>query len=115
MHISDIKQLVRIRQDEYEPELEVIAHVTAYFDIASKRIVDDIPTLFETKFALTFVKELEKNLHEKLKLVGDSGLENCKRYVRDDPSTQRRREDLSRQLAILSKAEETVNRFNSSN
>jgi len=113
IHISDIHQLVRIHSDNYDPELDVIAHVVAYFDIASKRIIDDIPTLFETRFALLFAKDLAGNLHAKLKLTGDGGVEICKRYIRDEPETQKKREDLTRQIGILRDAEETVIRFHS--
>ena len=45
--ISSLKQLARIHQDEYDTELEVMAHVTAYFDIGSKRIIDDIPNIWK--------------------------------------------------------------------
>jgi Dynamin GTPase effector domain len=115
VHISDITQLVRIHTDAYEPELDVGAHVMAYFDIASKRIIDDIPTLFETKFALNFAADLSKNLHPKLRLVGEDGFEVCKRYVCDEPSTQKKRDDLTRHIGILKEAEETVIRFHTSN
>ena len=112
--LSSLKQLARIHHDEYDAELDVIAHVTAYFDIASKRIIVDIPMLFETNFALTFAEDLEKNLHEKLNLVGLRGLETCTRYVCDEPEIRKKRNDWSRQLGILKKAEQTVIKFHNS-
>lgn len=115
IHVSDITQLVGIHNDAYEPELEVGAHVMAYFDIASKRIIDDIPTLFETKFALNFAADLSKNLHPRLRLVGEDGFKICKRYVRDEPSTQKKRDDLTRHIGILKEAEKTLIRFHTSN
>jgi hypothetical protein len=115
VHISDITQLVRIHNDAYDPELDVGAHVMAYFDIASKRIVDDIPTMFETKFALNFAGDVSKSLHARLGLVGESGFDVCKRYVRDEPATHKKREDLTRHIGILQEAEETVIRFHTSN
>jgi hypothetical protein len=112
---SSLKQLARIHQDEYDPELDVIAHVTAYFDIASKRIIDDVPMIFETSFALTFTDKLEKNLHEKLNIAGSTGLENCQRYVCDEPEIRKKRSDWTRQLEVLKKAETKLIKFHSSN
>jgi hypothetical protein len=43
LHLSSAKDLLRIYVDEYQSELNVIAHVIAYFDISSKRLIDDIP------------------------------------------------------------------------
>lgn len=53
-HLSSLKQLARIHEDEFDVELDVIFYVTASFDVSSKRIIDDIPKLFETIFALHF-------------------------------------------------------------
>jgi len=46
-------------------------------------------------------------------LTGDGGVEICKRYIRDEPETQKKREDLTPQIGILRDAEETVIRFHS--
>jgi hypothetical protein len=111
IHVSSVKQLARIHEDEYDAELEVISHITAYFDIASKRIVDDIPKVFERIFAYNFGRELDKYLAKNLTLVGDGGVENCKRYIRDEPHIQSRRDELIRQKDILKKAISTVESF----
>jgi hypothetical protein len=113
--LSSLKQLSRIHRDEYDTELDVIAHVKSYFEVASKRIIDDIPMIFETSFAIAFARDLEKNLHEKLNLVGPNGLENCARYVRDEPEIQKKRKDWTRQLEILKKAETKLIKFHISN
>jgi len=109
--LSSLKQLVRIHHDEYDHELEVISHITAYFDISSKRLIDDIPKVFETVFAFYFGKELERNLAMNLKLVGDGGVETCKRYVQDEPDVQFKRDELVRQEGILKSALTTVDQF----
>jgi hypothetical protein len=111
VNIENMKQLARLSPDPYDSELEVIAHVLSYFDIASKRIIDDIPMVFENSFALTFAQELETKLQDQLGLIGTGGLEICARYATDEPDIQKRREDLTRQLGILRKAEETVHKF----
>jgi Dynamin GTPase effector domain len=106
-----MKQLARLQPDPYDSELEVIAHVLSYFEVASKRIIDDIPMVFENSFAFTFAQELETQLQDKLGLIGTGGLEIGARYAANESEIQKRREDLTRQLAILKKAEEMVYKF----
>jgi Dynamin GTPase effector domain len=115
INLSSMEQLARIHKDDYDAELEVIAHVKAYFEVASKRIIDDIPMIFETNFAISFAKNLETYLPEKLNLVGPGGLENCTRYVCDEPDIQKKRKDWTRQLEILKKAETKLIKFYISN
>ena len=111
IHLTSLRQLARLHADEFDAELDVISHVSAYFDIASQRIIDDIPQVFETIFALRFFNELKDNLASDLKLVGDGGLENCKRYVRDEPDIQMTRDKFDRQRRILKDALDTVDHF----
>ena len=111
VRISSAKQLARINSDEYDAELSVISHVAAYFELSSKRIVDDIPKVFETVFARDFGQGLGKSLKTTLQLVGERGVENCGRYVRDEPDIQSKRDDLTRQQEILKKALDTVHQF----
>jgi hypothetical protein len=111
LHLSSAKDLVRIYVDEYQSELDVIAHVIAYFDISSKRLIDDIPKIFESVFARKFGLELKESLTTKLDLVGDGSLELCSRYIRDEDNVQIQRADLTRQQEILIKAVDTVSRF----
>jgi len=108
IHMSSMKQLVRIHDDEYHAEMDVISHVAAYFDVSSKRIVDNVPMSFETVFARDFGKDLRRCLTTNLKLVGAHGVENCERYIRDEPNLRARRDELTRQLEILKSAMETV-------
>jgi len=109
--LSSLKQLARIHHDDYDEELEVISHITAYFDISSKRLIDDVPKLFETVFAFDLGQELERNLAMNLNLIGDGGVENCKRYIQDEPDVQFKRDELIRQEGILKSALRTVDQF----
>lgn len=111
LHLSSIKDLVRIYIDKHHTELEVIAHVVAYFDISSKRLIDDVPKIFETVFAHNFGVELKGKLIMKLGLVDEGSLEKCSGYVKDKDDIQVKRSDLTRQQDILIKAVETVDRF----
>jgi len=110
-HLSSSKELVRLHNDEYQAELDVISHVAAYFDVSSKRLIDDMPQVFETVFARGFGKELCNSLATKLKMVGERGLDSCARYVRDEPDIEARRHDLTRIRTILEKTKETIERF----
>ena len=110
--ISSTKQLARLHDpDEYEAELNVISEVLAYFEISSKRIIDVMPMIFETVFARNFQRDIRKVLTSKLGLVGEFGLENCARYVVDEPIVRMKREHLNERKATLSKALEILSQF----
>ena len=110
--ISSAKQLARLHDpDYYETELEVISQVLAYFELASQRIMDVVPMIFETVFARDFSHEIRKELTSSLKLVGDFGLENCAKFAKEEPDTQLRREDLNKRKDILSRAVTVVHQF----
>jgi hypothetical protein len=111
IRLSSLTHLARIHADEYDAELEVISHVAAYFDIASTRIIDSIPQLFETMFASRFAQELEERLTIDLKLLGDGGVDRCKKYVRDESDIQFNRDKLLREKKILKEALATIDRF----
>jgi hypothetical protein len=111
IHLPSVRELARIQEDEYNVELDMISHVAAYFDIASKRIVDDIPMLFETMFALKFGQELAECLTIRLKLVGIGGLDNCIRYAREKPDVQAKRNHLTRQEEVLRNALSKFDQF----
>ena len=111
IHLSSAKELVRIHVDEYQAELDVIAHVIAYFDIASKHLIDTMPKIFEKRFARQFGEELSEVLTSRLNLIGERGLDTCVRYIRDEPDIQERRRELTRKQKILKKALKTVEDF----
>jgi hypothetical protein len=108
IRLSSLTQLARIHADDFDTELNVIAHVAAYFDVAAIRTIDNIPQLFESAFASKFVLRMEE-LASKLKLVG--GLERCRMYVRDEPDIQVKRDRLIREHRILEDALKTIERF----
>ena len=111
-HVSSAKQLARLHDpDFYETELEVISQVLAYFQIASRRIIDVMPMIFETVFARDFGDEIQKELTSSLKLVGDFGLENCAKFAREEREVQVKREDLNKRKEILSRAVMVVHQF----
>jgi hypothetical protein len=90
-----------IGTDKYHAELDVISHVTTYYDISSKRLIDDISQVFETIFAKDFGLDIGKCLTKTLNLVGPRGVENCERYIQDESDVHAKREGLLRQRGIL--------------
>ena len=103
--ISDRKQLARLHEpDEYETELTVVSDIWAYFDIASNRVIDIMPMIFEVLFARGSGRELHKVLTSELKLVGDQGPENCARYAQDAENTHWKRVKLTDHKNILLQA-----------
>jgi hypothetical protein len=110
-HLSSVKDLARLHDDEYLAELDVISHVAAYFDISSRRLIDEIPQVFETLFAREFGEKLSMSFTRRLNLVGEKGLDSCQRYIRDEPEIQAKRERLERLCGILEKAKETIDMF----
>jgi len=110
--ISDIKQLALLDgHGEYEAELNVISGVLAHFDVASNRLTQIIPMIFEGVFARTFERELRDVLAPKLELVGDHGAENCRRYTKDAEDVDQRREKLTRNKQVISEALEILDRW----
>ena len=111
IYVSSPTELICLSTDKYHAELDVMAHVAAYFVISSRRFIDDIPRVFETVFASNFGERLTKNLVKDLNLVGETGVVNCQRFVRDEPHIEEKRDRLIRTLGILDKAKETIDRF----
>jgi len=111
IYVNSPTDLICFSTDHYLAELDVMAHVAAYFVISSRRFIDDIPRVFETVFASDFGKHLSENLIKDLNLVGETGMANCQRFVRDEPHIEEKRDRLVRILGILDKAKETIDRF----
>ena len=86
---------------KYKDELELMSQVLAYHVISSKRISDIVPMIFETVFACSFSDKLREVLTSTLKLVGESGLENCTKYAQDEPEIDLKRNKFKKQLEVL--------------
>jgi len=107
--ITSTKELARLHEpDEYEAEVKVISEALAYFEISSNRIIDVMPMIFETVFAVDFVEDLRVRLAAQLRLVGETGYENCKGYGVDEPAVQGRRVQLNWKTRILAQCSEIV-------
>ncbi|EKM52205.1 uncharacterized protein PHACADRAFT_198273 [Phanerochaete carnosa HHB-10118-sp] len=67
--------------DVYEEELEVMAEVRAYFKVAYKRMIDDVPMAVDDKFLAMFSGHLQEFLLSKLGIGGPNSSARCAAYL----------------------------------
>ncbi|KAI0696226.1 P-loop containing nucleoside triphosphate hydrolase protein [Cerioporus squamosus] len=90
--------------DENQEVLELMAEVRAYFEIASKRIIDLVMFAIDQHFLYEFSAALHRVLYEKLGLHEPNARERCERYLVEEPNVVARRNELlgrKRQLESL--------------
>ncbi|KAI0706855.1 P-loop containing nucleoside triphosphate hydrolase protein [Cerioporus squamosus] len=80
--------------DIYEAELEVMAEVRAYFQVAYKRVIDYIPLSIDHHFLYAFVKQLQQLLFERLGLGTARSAERCAEYIAEEPNMVASRDEL---------------------
>ena len=103
--VADIKQLAQLYgPDPYETELRVVANVWAYFDVSSKRTIENMIMIFEVVFALDFGDHVRNELRSKLNLVGKQGEQRCAMVAQDAEDVHVKRVKLTEDRAILSQA-----------
>ena len=101
--ITDPKQLALLYpRDECDSELDVISAVDAYFEIASKRLTDFMPMIFEVVFIQELVKRLRHALTLQLKLADDlEAAKTCRRYAREDEDIHEKRMKVTAEREVL--------------
>ncbi|GJE96959.1 Dynamin domain-conaining protein [Phanerochaete sordida] len=91
-----LEDLAKLRPpDMYEEELEVMAEVRAYFKVAYKRVIDDVPMAIEDKFLTMFSNRLQEFLLSKLGIGGPNSSARCAAYLAEDPVVVAEREELT--------------------
>ncbi|KLO07662.1 hypothetical protein SCHPADRAFT_945077 [Schizopora paradoxa] len=97
--------------DPFEQELIVMAEVSAYFRIAYKRIIDNIPRIIDHDF----LRALDANIYEELSKglgVGQSdAYTRAESYLREDPDIAATREELTRKKERLEEIIERLDKF----
>ncbi|KAI0743149.1 hypothetical protein C8Q80DRAFT_958773 [Daedaleopsis nitida] len=91
-------------------ELELMADVRAYFDIAHQRILDDVQRAIDLKFLYGFCDGLQEFMAERLALGAADAKTQCVAYLAEDPSDAAKREALLSQKKLES-AMKTLNAF----
>jgi Dynamin GTPase effector domain len=94
--------------DGADTELVVISNICAYFDVSSKRLIEVVPMICDTSLSLKLVNELKNSFMKQLGIGGASGLENCQRFLQEDPDVRERKQILRRQQEIVNRAEQIL-------
>ncbi|KAG8853984.1 hypothetical protein FRB96_007847 [Tulasnella sp. 330] len=98
---TDLAKL--LPEDEMTPGLEIMAEVRAYFKVAYKRFVDNIPQQIDTDF----IQGLDGDLGSALASL-ELTHEQCAAWLQEDPDEVLRREDLLGKKKRLELAKEKI-------
>jgi hypothetical protein len=92
--MADVAQELSIQPTDFVTELRILSQVCTYFDIASKRIIEVIPMVFEISFAKGFGERLRRDFKSKLNILDEGGLKVCEKFAKEDPAIQKRKLEL---------------------
>ncbi|KAI0759256.1 P-loop containing nucleoside triphosphate hydrolase protein [Trametes elegans] len=97
--------------DEYEEELQLMAEVRAYFQVAYKRIIDYVPLTIDHNLLYAFSTRLHERLFERLGLGTANAAERCKGYVAEDPTVVATRDELMSKKRRLENVQRALYNF----
>ncbi|KAJ7629835.1 P-loop containing nucleoside triphosphate hydrolase protein [Mycena rosella] len=81
----------KLRQvDEFETEIAVMSEVRGYF----QRVIDNIPSLIDSKFLRAIAQTLQQDLISEFGLGGENANAACATFLAEDPRLVAKREDL---------------------
>ncbi|ESK87740.1 hypothetical protein Moror_11277 [Moniliophthora roreri MCA 2997] len=95
--------------DEYETELQVMAEVRGYFQVAYKRIIDNVPNFIDLRFLKALGKDMQRFLITELGLGTASANEKCAQYLVEDPLMVARRAELKARVKRLESVQRELN------
>ncbi|KAG5640591.1 hypothetical protein DXG03_007994 [Asterophora parasitica] len=88
--------------DEYETELQMMAEVRGYFQIAYKkawlslqRIIDNVPSMIDYMFVKAVAEDMQSFLISKFALGTADATERCSAFLADNPMVVIKRKELS--------------------
>ncbi|KAF8270214.1 P-loop containing nucleoside triphosphate hydrolase protein [Lactarius quietus] len=98
--------------DPMEPAIEIMADVRAYFQVAYKRFVDNVPMSIDRALVRGLILGLETALFHGLSINGPEGYERCRRLLSEPEDIVERRSELEkRRQRLLSARKELVEAF----
>ncbi|KAA8909675.1 P-loop containing nucleoside triphosphate hydrolase protein [Sphaerosporella brunnea] len=97
--------------DPYSIEVNVLAQVQAYHDIARKRFVDYAYLAVNGELVEDCQNKLLEELRTELFLDSPLAEENCKQLLVEDPEKERRRKELLSKKAQLQKAKDELSGY----
>ncbi|KAI9058588.1 hypothetical protein FKP32DRAFT_1761416 [Trametes sanguinea] len=99
------------KADEYNEELELMAEVRAYFQVAYKRVIDNVPLMIDHNYMYAFAAKLHQSLFEGLGLGADNVSARCRSYIAEDPSIVTSREELMSKKKRLENVQKALFNF----
>ncbi|KIP02342.1 hypothetical protein PHLGIDRAFT_32230 [Phlebiopsis gigantea 11061_1 CR5-6] len=99
------------KEDKYDEEFIVMAETSAYFRVAYKRVIDNIPRVIDHAFLRAIVKELYPTLVTGLALAGDNAAEQAARYLAEDHQVRAERRHLTQKKGRLEEALKELRKF----
>ncbi|KAG6843814.1 hypothetical protein H0H87_012992 [Tephrocybe sp. NHM501043] len=106
---SDLPKM--IPPDEYEREIQVMAEVRGYFQIAYKRIIDNIPSLIDLLFVKAIASDMQGSLISKLSLGTADAKERCAMYLAENPTVLMKRKELTVRKERLEEVRHALHAF----
>jgi len=96
--------------DQYDPALNIMATVRAYFQIAFKRSADNVPNAIDYELILSLDRDraLYNALLRGLSITGANGFQPCKDFLQEPPSVVARREELQKKVERLQTAKKEL-------
>jgi hypothetical protein len=87
--------------DPHDEALVVISEVRAYWQLAYKRVIDNVPSAIDRAFLHGLSQDIQKALLEGLGLTSNDANDKARRYLAEDPRVTGDREELQAKLARL--------------
>ncbi|KAF7317274.1 hypothetical protein HMN09_00462700 [Mycena chlorophos] len=91
-------------QDRMAPALEIMADVRAYFQVAYKRITDNVPLAIDYELVRGVGRDLLPLLYTNLGVGGKEGERICRELAQESPNVANRREELTKRIERLENA-----------
>ncbi|KZT27153.1 hypothetical protein NEOLEDRAFT_1131161 [Neolentinus lepideus HHB14362 ss-1] len=90
--------------DSYAPAIEIMAETRAYFQVAYKRVTDNIPLAIDRELIRGLEKELQQGLYKGLGISGPDSARICRELTQEPANNAARREELNKKRERLESA-----------
>ncbi|KAF7324988.1 hypothetical protein MKEN_00541200 [Mycena kentingensis (nom. inval.)] len=97
--------------DEMEAALEIMADVRAYFQVAYKRVTDNVPLAVDYELVRGVGRDLLPLLYHNLGVGGVEGARICKELAQESPSVANKRAELTKKMERLQSASDELVRI----
>ncbi|VDC05683.1 unnamed protein product [Peniophora sp. CBMAI 1063] len=94
--------------DSCEAAIEIMADVRAYFQVAYKRYIDNVPMTIDYGLVSGMNIDLGKTLYNGLGVGGVEGFERCRRLLEEPEDVSQRRDQLVKRRERLRRAREEL-------